>query len=285
MTLDNEIELIIKKSGRLTNWLMSLIISYVLLVIAMIGIISYSLYYAIPLMEVAGWLVPVMGLVLSLEVAFVVCSLLLARTGNTTYPRRAAIIGTVILIASIWFDVLTTITHSPDLAQEGNLFIVMSQQFHIRTWGMYLLGFLAQLGITIISCALWISFVRHYQIYFRILWEMQPKNLLQFLWVGFGGNLKSTRSHPQRKLFVRSYRMLWIIVLCLIQPFLRWIYELEWLGYPIRSILASYIGIGVYLIEQIIMGIIALSFLIWLIYGYYSRRKIYKSVQITYGID
>jgi hypothetical protein len=284
MTIDHETELTIKRAIPLTNWLMRLIVAYILLAIAMVGIVSYSLDYSLSLMDVANWLLPIMGLVLLLEIAFVICSLLLARTGNNAYSRRAATTGVVILIASIWFDVLTTITHSSDLAREGNIFIVMSQRFHFPIWGMYLLGFLAQLGITVISCALWVSFVRHYQIYQRVIWETQPRNLIQFLWVGLGESLRSTKTHPQRKLLVRSYRMLWIIALCLIQPFSRWIYGLEWLGYPVRNILASYIGIGIYLVEEIIMGIIALSFLIWLIYGYYSSREAYKSVETSSNI-
>lgn len=281
MALDTHAEETVVRAGRLTGWLLGFIVVFIILGLALSMLVGYGMVYAVPWRNLAGWLIPLMALLLLVELAFIICSVRLACTGESAYSRPAAVIGSAVLTASIWFDVLTTIATSPDLAREGNFFIVMSREFHVPIWGMYLLGFLAQLGITIISCSLWTSFVRHHRLYFQVIWAMQPKNLLQYLWVSLGGNLRSTRMLSQRGVFRRSYRIIWIIVLCLIQPFSRWIYGLEWIGVPVRRLLMNRFGMGVLFLEQTLMAIAALGFIVWLVYAYYFRKKHHQFLQIV----
>lgn len=273
MELDCKTEKIVNEAKRFTNWIFGLgvllIVPGVLITVSMIN----SLLTRTSLAEMSGWLVPSMVIAILIEIAFIIFFILLARTGSTSFSKHVAIIGMVVLIASIWFDVLATILVSPDLVQEGNPFIMMAQNLHVPRWGIYLLGFLAQLGITIISCAFWFSFLRHYKIYLKVLWAMNPQNLFQFIWVALGGNLASTKSHPKRESFSRSYRAFWVIFLCLIQPFSRWVFGLEWLGLPIRKSLVPYIGVGAVFLGEIIMVLIALIVLGWLTYQYYSQKK------------
>lgn len=227
----------------------------------------------IPLVEAASWLVPAMLIILIIEAGFIVITVSLARTGIKDFSKPAAIIGSVIISAAIWLDVLATIWVSPDLEREGNPFIMMFKAFHIPIWGLYLLGFLAQLGITVISCALWVSFVKHYQIYLQVLQEAEAKNLFQYLWVSFGGNLRSFKTR-QKKFYSRLYRISWIILLSLIDPFSRLALGLEWLGVPIRKLIyPADPFISVLLLGEITSTIIQVAFILWLIYIYYVTRS------------
>ncbi|MFN0187775.1 MAG: hypothetical protein ACKVQV_03660 [Bacteroidia bacterium] len=234
----------------------------------------YSSVNQIPLTSVSTVLLPFMVIALCIEVVLIINSILLAQTGLISYPKRYAIGGCFILVLSIWFDVFTTIIVNPDLNREGNPFIMMAKAFSAPLWTMYLLGFFAQLGITIISCALWISYLRHYRIYLRTIWNAKPRNLFEFIWVGFGGNLKPQKLDTQIEKIPRSYRFVWVLVICMIAPFPRWVYGLEWLGVPIRVKLIPYIGNGIFLLEYFIAALVGISFIIWLSFHYLNYRKI-----------
>lgn len=273
MMLDIETQKIVNEAKRFTSWIFGLGALLAILGVLITASVVYSLLKQTSLIETSNWLAPSMVIAILIEIAFIVFSIFLARTGSASFSRNAAIIGMIILTTSIWFDVLATILASPNLDREGNPFIMMAQESHVPIWGIYLLGFLAQLGITIISCALWLGFLRHHKIYLKVLWAMNPQNLFQFIWVAFGGNLKSTKSHPKRETFSRSYRAIWVIVLCLIQPFSRWVFGLEWLGFPIRGWLVPYIGMVAVFLGEIIMALVAFIVLGWLTYQYYSQKK------------
>lgn len=278
MTLDYEIEKVVNESRGFTTWLLGLSILFLILDTIITVSIIYGSLNSTPLIETVNWLLPSMIVILIIEIPFIIFSILLARTGSSSFSRSFAITGMGILTVSIWFDVLSTISATPDLAQEGNAFIRMAQELHFPLWSMYLLGFLAQLGFTLISCALWLSFLRHYKVYLQVIWAMDPRNLFQFIWAAIGGNLKSTTSHPKRELFSRSYRASWVILLCLIEPFPRYIFGLEWLGFPIGEWLFPYIGIGVSFLVEIIVLLVAVVFLSWLIYCYYSQKELYRQL-------
>lgn len=255
------------------------ILVYLLFFIAILGtgiILSeiYSSVNQIPLSSLSVFLLPFMIIALCIEFVLIINSILLAQTGLVSYPKGYAIGGCFILVLSIWFDVFTTIIVNPELSQEGNPFIRMAKEFSAPLWTMYLLGFFAQLGITVISCALWISYLRHYKIYLGTIWDTKPRNLFEFIWVAFGGNLKPQKINNQIEKTPRSYRFVWVLFLCMIAPFPRWVYGLEWLGVPIRLKLLPYIGNGIFLLEYFIASLVGISFIIWLSFHYLNYRKI-----------
>lgn len=268
--LNDEANQAVKYINRLIFLLLFIAFLYTSIILSKV----YSSINQTSLTSLSGWLLPFMIITLCLEVGLVVNSILLAQTGSIIYSKNYAIGGSVILILSIWFDVFTTIIVNPDLNREANPFIMMAQEFSAPLWTMYLLGFLAQLGLTIISCALWVSFLRHYKIYLRTIWDAKPRNLFEFVWVGFGGNLKLRKDETQIKTFPRSYRFVWVLFICMISPFPRWVYGLEWLGVPIRVKLLPYIGNGIFLLEYFIATLVGIFFIIWLSFHYLNYRKI-----------
>jgi len=267
MALSEETEVIVRKAAPITAWLLRLCLLYVALAVALAFVVDYSFANSIPLVEMSAPLVPLMIALLVLEAALVVFSVLLARTGTSSYSRFLAATGVVILVGGIWADVIGTVLVTPDLASECNPFIVYFRQLQVPIWGMYLLGFVAQLGITIISCGLWLAFLRHHTPYLKVSWAMGSRGWIQFNWVALGGNLRGLPSYS------RSYRALWVIALCLIEPFTRWLLGLKWIGVPILDWLQGRLGPWASFQGMIIQAIIVMVFLVWLSYSYHVLRR------------
>jgi len=257
MLLDSESKKIISESRILIKRLLGLGIIFIFLYVLVILFFIY-----IPLDKTMLWLTPFMIAILIIEIISVYLSILLAQTGEKNFSRPMATTGMLVIILGIWLDVISTIVVNPDLAREGNPFILFAQELHAPLWSVYLLGFFAQLGITIISCSLWLSFIRHHRVYLQLVRAMSPRGLLQFIWVALGGNLKTTINHPKQNLFSRLYRVFWIFILYLIEPFSRIIFGLAWLGFSLIKLLVPYFGMGtIYFIYVITMSLVTAAFI------------------------
>lgn len=210
---------------------------------------------------VLGWL----GFTLLLEIVLAASTLLLMRQGQeTSQMKPLAWMGAILIIAGIWSDVLATVFHSPDMAQEGNPIIIFLRDNGFPLSIQYLTGFTAQFLLTVISCALWIAFVRHLPLYKAILLVMRPQSLVEFVWASLGG--RTYFSKTERLRVSRSYRLMWWLILPLIMPFNRFMLALEWMG-VIQP--ASFATQSVEFLQTIFPIVLLLS---WLIYVYFEKR-------------
>lgn len=267
----NEIEQIVTEASKHTKRLLLSLVTVVVLEFFIIATLIYLVIANLIFEPIRNLVLLPMIALLVIEVLLVFISIALARTGTSIFSKSAALFGCLIIIAGIWLDVLSTISVTPDLAREGNPFIQMFQSLHVPIWGLYLLGFLAQLGITIISCALWISFVRHHQIYLQVIKEAKARNIFQYLWVSFGGNLKAFKNR-EKPFYSRSYRVIWFIILSMIDPFIRLALGLEWLGISISGFLFPDPRFGYALLGLFTSTVIQLAFIVWLIYSYFLNK-------------
>jgi len=267
----NEVDKIVGEASKHTKHLfLSLIIVIVLEIFVFWGLI-YLIINNLILEPIRNFVLFPMIVLLIMEGLLVFISISLARTGISKFSKPAAVFGCLIIIVGIWLDVLSTISVTPDLSREGNPFIQMFQSLHVPIWGLYLLGFLAQLGITIISCALWISFVRHNQIYLQVIREAKSRNIFQHLWVSFGGNLKAFKNR-EKPFYSRSYRIIWFIILTMIDPFIRLALGLEWLGVSISGFLFPDPRWGYILLGTFTSTVIQLTFIAWIVYSYFVNK-------------
>ena len=272
MVIDLNPEHIIRRAKPLTDLVVISLILVILLEFGLSSVITSSIEAKHSLASYLDLLAPIMLGLLGLEVALIVLSIQLARMGGRIYSRPAAIIGCGFIIGGVWFDVLATIMHSPDLCGEGNPFIRLSQQLHAPLLDMYLLGFFAQLGITVISCAFWIAALRHADTYLHLLWKMGPRSLIQFFWTAIGGNLKPNKLQSEGKPFPRSYRAVWFIVILLIDPTPRYIVGVEWFGFSIPRILEGFVG---YALAELLIQAVSIGlgiYALWLLYSYFRGR-------------
>jgi len=276
MDFGREAEEAVAKAAPFTGWILRLgfllCSLYVVVAVLVESLVGCTPKDSATLLTASTWLVPLMVLVIILLIALAVYSVLLSGTGSPSFSRYAAIGGMLILAGGIWADVLGAVSVTPDLALECNPFIVVLREFHAPGWAMYMVGFLAQLGITVISCAMWLSFLRHRRTYLEAVWAFDPRSLLQFVYVGLGGNLKLTASRPSSHSSPRSYRAVWWMVLCWIQPFARWLEGLYQAAAPKLNWLGIYLGAWAgFLAPIIMMAFVGLAFVSWLSYSYYSR--------------
>ncbi len=273
--LNDEDRSIIARSMPLTKWIL---ITFVLLIVAAFGT-GYFFVLAFRehnLVKHLLTLMPLMAALLFIEALLVVLSASLASNGSIIYNKSLAYLGCAIIVGGIWLDVLTTIANTPSLESEGNMFIVVFRELNAPIWTLYILGFLAQLGITIISCSLWIAFLRHKNSYLNSILAMQPRNIIQLFWVIAGGNLKSAKTSPDQKLLSPSYRIVLPAGLFLIDPFARWVLGLEWLGVIPPVVWRVYEDLAY-------TFLLSASLLVWIIYSYYSQRRALNDGPITGG--
>ncbi|MGQ9833558.1 MAG: hypothetical protein ACUVRJ_07155 [Candidatus Villigracilaceae bacterium] len=198
----------------------------------LLGVAAY--YASTPLLQrglssqdaryVLGWL----GFVILLEITLSAAAIQLARQGSRAYLAPLAWTGVLLIAGGIWSDVLATVFYSPDMAQEGNSIIVFLRDNGFPLWVQYLTGFTAQSLLTVILCALWVAFVRHFPFYKAALLAMRPQSLIEFLWASLGG--QTYFSKTQKLNLSRSYRLIWWLIPPVIMPFNRYLLALGWMG-------------------------------------------------------
>lgn len=239
----------------------------------LLGVAAY--YASTPLLQrglssqdaryVLGWL----GFVILLEITLSAAAIRLARQGSRAYPAPLAWTGALLIAGGIWSDVLATVLNTPDLARECNPIIVFLRANGFSLWLQYLTGFTAQFLLTIISCALWIAFLRHLPQYKATLLAMRPQSLIEFVWASLGGRTYFTKTEKLK--VSRSYRLVWWLILPAIMPFARFYLALEWMQVvPVSSILRPLV---VFL--QTLLPIFLL--LSWAVYTYFENRDSLRS--------
>lgn len=239
----------------------------------LVGVAAY--YASAPLLQrglssqdaryVLGWL----GFVILLEITLSAAAIRLARQGSRTYLAPLAWTGALLIAGGIWSDVLATALNTPDLAREDNPIIVFLRANGFSLWLQYLTGFTAQFLLTIISCALWIAFLRHLPQYKATLLAMRPQSLIEFVWASLGGRTYFTKTEKLK--VSRSYRLVWWLILPAIMPFARFYLALEWMQVaPVSSTLRALV---VFL--QTLLPIFLL--LSWAAYIYFENRDSLRS--------
>lgn len=272
MQIDTQAKNNFLQARRIMRLLFGLGISFFMLELVVGSVIEIGINAGVPFIRVPDWIGPVLLIVLGFEVAVLFLSLRLARTGSAQFPRAWAYIGMAVYITGIWLDVLSTVVGTPDLAHEGNLYIVFGLRFHMPVLALYALAFFAQLGLTVLSCALWLSFLRHHRTLLNIIWSMGPKGLIQFLWVSLGGNLASTKSLPNPELYDRSYRLVWPVVLCLTEPISRFYLGLQWVGIDLNFTLVPFKGPVASLFIDYPIELVGCLYVGWLVYCFFTQR-------------
>lgn len=239
----------------------------------LLGLLIYLL--SIPILQrgisrndasiVLGWI----GFTLLLEAALAVSALLLMRHGQKNNLRQLAWGGAFVIAAGIWSDVLATVVNTPDMAREGNPIIIFLRESGFSLWLQYLTGFTAQFLLTVISCALWVAFIRHVPLYKALLLAMHPQSLIEFMWAALGG--RTYFSKIEKIKISRSYRLMWWLVLPLIMPFGRFSAALEWMKViPHASFLIP-------LIVLLQSGFSLVLLFGWLFYTYLENRASLRS--------
>ncbi|GEM_PF-2434862 len=204
------------------------------------------------------------GFALLLEMALAVSALLLLRNGPKTSLMPLVWAGVLVIVAAIWSDVLATVFNTPDMTREGNAIIIFLRENGFALWIQYLVGFVAQFLLTVISCALWAAFARHLPLYQAALLAMRPQSLLEFLWASLGGRTYFSKTEHLK--ISRSYRFVWWLVLPLIMPFDRFFLALEWMKVlPAGSFLTP-------LVTFLQTGLSFVLLISWLLYIYFQNR-------------
>ncbi len=207
----------------------------------------------------------VASVILGIEILATLCSVHLAKQGSNRYSRATALAGILFIVGGIWFDVCVTIFYSPDLQRERNPLVVSFLSQNVPLWGIILFAFVAQGLLTVLSCVLWVAFLKHADIYLSAILAMRPRSLLGFLFASIGFSTQYARFSEVR--ISSAYRFFWIPAIGIINPLGRWLVGFEWLGIiPVRSATHILVSFGSEL------PVVA-AFLVWFLHRYYKSQK------------
>jgi hypothetical protein len=147
------------------------------------------------------------------------------------------IIGVVVIFGGAAFDMLATVTKSPDLSLEGNPYARMLLDTGHSVASVYSYAVVAQLLLQLMFTMLLLIFLRHKDTVLELAWEAKPKSRYEFVKAAFGMESYSWRQmwfsfKASRDYYKRSALHVLMFLICIIlaaQPF-RWWLGAEWFG-------------------------------------------------------
>ena len=145
----------------------------------------------------------------------VVLAVILYRQGTSDVPPLPALIGIILVVGGVAFDLIVTVTHSPNLSKEANPFVRLFLDSGYSLEFVYAYGFIFQFLFTLIICVLWIAFLRHRETLLASARKSNPKSGFAFLKAAMGGAHLSWRQFliPLKLTDLpMSYHMTWLVV-------------------------------------------------------------------------
>ena len=260
MTKTSNLETIVEQSGQITRGLFGLLIVFIIAGIGFFELNANQVF--VKLQFTIVFLLVATGGVATYWV------LRLARIATGTFSRLIAWLGIGFIAGGKCFDIIATLLKTPDLASESNLIARLFLDNGFPVGFVYALGFLSQLLLTIISCGLWMAFIKHYRIYFELVWKLKPRSLIEFLVACAGGSTRFARVTNQT--YSSSYRVLWPGALWFIAPVSNWANGLAWLGIISPAVDANIAGMERTLAIPL--------FALWLVINYLSQRFLTEAV-------
>lgn len=197
-------------------------------------------YYLMPLLAAASlWLM-----------------LQFARQGSSRMNRWELAAGVVFIAGGAFFDVAVTAIYSPDLTDEGNLFVrgLLDRGHSLKF--VYVHAGLTQLFFVALFCAVWLGFLRHRPILLETIRVAQPRHGWDFVKAATGGGHLSWREWllpltPSEVPYL--YHCVWMcaVAVVLSTSFFRWYAGLEWLGLVTPDDLARVVAVTLALIGSV----------------------------------
>ena len=189
----------------------------------------------------------------------------------------ALVVGLVVIIGGIGFDIGATIYHSPDLSRESNPGVrYLLDGGHGLTF-VYMYGFLFQGTATAILVLLWWGYLRNYQHYLACAFVHRPASYASFIKACGGGGRLTWPQHlfaVKRKEAVARYQSFWSIVpIILFNVLDRWYWGLKWFE------LVPELGMPQRIAGCIVVGFAAL--LAWLYLEYRRSGRSNSPIQNT----
>ena len=153
-------------------------------------------------------------------------SLVLFKSLSGVVLRRGLLMGTFIVLGGALFDIIVTISCSPDLSEEGNPIFLTLVDLNVPLWGIYLTLFFSQVFMVGFTLILWASFLK---VYPRIINTIPYKNLFTTCkWLFGCGQMSFLDFILNRKLnycfFISSCTFLMVL-----SHLNRWYFAMEWL--------------------------------------------------------
>jgi hypothetical protein len=137
------------------------------------------------------WIVPLCASSIPLFVLALAAAVPLAVAGKGTAPVVPLLAGWVAIVAGAACDIFATLTHSPDLAREGNPFLRALLDNGVSLEQVFLFGAVSQVLFVALSMALWLALLTHRH---TLVSTMPPSgSLLAYFKAGTGGRELSYR--------------------------------------------------------------------------------------------
>ena len=155
-----------------------------------------------------------------------------ARFGPNPAHRLALVIGLLVILGGIVFDIGATIYHSPNLSRESNPVARFLLNGGHSLPFVYAYGFVVQAALAGILSMLWWGYLRNYQRWLNCALVHRPASFAAFVKAcAGGGDLPWARFlfKIKPKDPIAAYQMLWFIAL-LILPVVsdRWYWGMRW---------------------------------------------------------
>jgi hypothetical protein len=180
-------------------------------------------------------------------VAVLVLALVLARKGTAPVPPVLAWIGVAYIVGGAAFDILATLIHTPDLADEGNPFVLTLFRTGHSLWFVFGYGAAEQGLLVLFLCVLWIGLLRHRLVLIESLRGTTP--YWTFLKSATGGARLTWRQWLLPLSLAElpnSYFVLWTLTAILMGGWgVRWYLGLEWFALvPMLRVPVAVVGVG-----------------------------------------
>lgn len=174
----------------------------------------------------------------------------LERQGSARIPALPACLGLIFIVGGAMFDLLITISYSPDLSREANPYVRTLLDTQHSLAFVYAHGMLTQAAFVLLFCSYWLAFLRHRTIIMDTIVAAGPASRLEFLKAATGAAHLTMRQWllPLRiSEMAILYHWVWVMSVAIVfgVSLLRWYAALEWLevfeaSIPSRALVVSF---------------------------------------------
>lgn len=185
------------------------------------------------LLEIEGIIQLISLLGFSLGMIFVFYHSLIAfKTSEQKFSIAYFLLGALIIVGGTLFDIMVTLSYSPDLKLEANPIVLTLLRLNLPFWAIYLISGLHQVCIVGSIILLWGVFLKNYS---QIVKTIPYKNLFTtFKWLLGCGQMTFSDFMLNRNTN-HYFGMLFFILTIVIAQLARWYFAMDWLEWVPRS--------------------------------------------------